>query len=152
MQFQKGQSGNPAGRRRGSRNEKTIRIQEMLDEQAEKLIRKAFQLAEKGNLGALRLCLDRILPARKGGPLVCETPPIDKAADAVRAIASITSAATAGDLAPDDAAKLAKVISVYVSTLEARDFEDRLTRLERADIERPIDVSSEPAFGNDAGA
>jgi hypothetical protein len=95
------------------------------------------------------LCLDRILPTRKGGPLVCETPPIAKAADAVRAIASITSAATAGDVSADEAAKLAKVISVYVDTLEAHDFDERLTRLERADTRGPTTWTAKP--NNDPG-
>src|ERR1700675_4878989 len=86
MQFQKGQSGNPAGRPRGSRNRASIRMQEMLEQKAEELVTKVIELATAGNIGALRLCLDRLVPARKNEPLVCEMPPLAKAADAVAVI------------------------------------------------------------------
>jgi hypothetical protein len=133
MQFQKGQSGNPAGRPRGSRNKASIRMQELLEQKAEQLVNKAVDMAVAGNIGALRLCLDRLVPAGKYHPLLCEMPPLAKAADAVAAIAGIASAAVAGDVTADEAAKLAKVISLYVNTLEAREFEDRLAQLERSD-------------------
>ncbi len=67
--------------------------------------------------------------------------PLEKAADAVTAIAGIEAAAAAGDVTADEAAKLAKVIGLYVNSLEARDFEDRLARLERADLKRRAEVS-----------
>ena len=35
----------------------------------------------------------------------------------------------------DEAAKFAKMISVYVDTLEAHDFEERLTKLEQTDVQ-----------------
>jgi hypothetical protein len=134
MQFQKGQSGNPAGRPLGSRNKASIRMQELLEQNAEQLIEKAVGMAVAGNIGALRLCLDRVVPARKYQPLLCAMPPLAKAADAVATIAGIASAAVAGDVTADEAAKLAKVISLFVNTLEAREFEDRLASLERADL------------------
>ena len=74
MQFQKGQSGNPAGRPRGSRNKASIRMQEMLEEKTEKLVNKLIKMALAGNIGALRLCLDRLVPAGTSGARVCEMP------------------------------------------------------------------------------
>src|SRR5205809_278788 len=59
MQFQKGQSGNPAGRPRGSRNMASIRMQDMLEQNLDALVGKAVAMALAGEIGALRLCLDR---------------------------------------------------------------------------------------------
>jgi hypothetical protein len=151
MQFQKGQSGNPAGRPRGSRNRASIRMQEMLEQKAEELVTKVVELATAGNIGALRLCLDRVVPARKNEPLVCEMPPLAKAADAVAVIAGIASAAVAGDVTADEAAKLAKVISLYVKTLEAHDFEGRLAQLERADLKWVGEPRKEAPMNDNAG-
>ena len=144
MQFQKGQSGNPAGRPRGSRNKASLRMQEMLEQRAEELVNKLVAMAIAGNIGALRLCLDRLVPARRNEPLFCELPPLAKAADAaVAATAAIVSAATAGDVTADEAAKLAKVISLYIDSLEAHQFEDRLAKLEGADLERGVQVTND---------
>jgi hypothetical protein len=111
-------------------------MHEKLEEKAEELVNTAVTLAMAGNVGAFRLCLERLLPARKNEPLLCEMPPLAKAADAVAAIAGIASAAVAGDVTADEAAKVAKVISLYVNTLEAHEFEGRLAQLERADLKR----------------
>jgi hypothetical protein len=45
MPFQKGQSGNPAGRKPGSRNRATVAFEALLDGQAEALTQKAVELA-----------------------------------------------------------------------------------------------------------
>ena len=148
MQFQKGQSGNPAGRPRGSRNKASLRMQEMLEQKADALVKKVVKMALAGNIGALRLCLDRLAPTRKNEPLFCEMPPLQKASDAVAAIAGVASAAVAGDVTADEAAKLAKVISLYVNTLEAHNFEDRLLRLERADLKRVGRVRDDAPIDN----
>jgi hypothetical protein len=148
MQFQKGQSGNPAGRPRGSRNKATLRMQEMLEQEAGQLVDKAVKMALAGNIGALRLCLDRLVPMRRNELLLYEMPRLQKAADAVAAMARITSAAVAGDVTPDEAAKLAKVVSHYVNALEATDFEDRLVALEQADLKRFAGESSDAPINN----
>jgi hypothetical protein len=110
-------------------------MQELLEEKVEQLVNKLVEMALAGNIGALRLCLDRLAPAGTSGPLLCEMPRLEKAADAVGAMAGLASAATAGDVTADEAAKLAKVISLYVNALEAHEFEDRLAKLERADLQ-----------------
>lgn len=63
--FMKGAPGRP----RGSRNKVTIACENLLEGEGEKLTRKAIDLALKGDTTALKLCLDRIIPPRKGRPL-----------------------------------------------------------------------------------
>ena len=62
MPFEPGQSGNPAGKARGTRNKVTLAIEALLDGEAEALTRKAIELAKAGDMAALRLCLDRLAP------------------------------------------------------------------------------------------
>jgi Family of unknown function (DUF5681) len=57
--FRKGQSGNPAGRSRGSHNKSIEAAELLLEGEAEALTRRAVELALEGDAAALRLCLDR---------------------------------------------------------------------------------------------
>ncbi|HZD20796.1 MAG TPA: DUF5681 domain-containing protein, partial [Burkholderiales bacterium] len=130
MSFQKGESGNPAGRPRGARNRATLLMQNLLADDAEAIGRKAIEMAKAGDLAAIRLCMDRLAPARKDEPVAFELPPIEKAADSVAATASIVAAVAAGELTPSQAAELSKVIDVYLRALENKGFDERLTKLE----------------------
>ncbi len=130
MPFEKGESGNPAGRPRGARNQATLLIQNLLADDAEAIGRKAIEMAKAGDLAAIRLCMDRLAPARKDEPVAFELPPIEKPADSVAATASIVAAVAAGELTPSQAAELCKVIDVYVRALENKGFDERLTKLE----------------------
>ncbi len=67
--FQPGQSGNPSGRPRGSLNRTTLAAQTLLDGEAEKLTRKAVEMALAGDPAALRICIDRVLPPRRDRPV-----------------------------------------------------------------------------------
>ena len=64
--FEKGRSGNPAGRPCGARNKATLAAEALFDSEAEALSRKAVELALGGSEGALRICLDRIIGAAPG--------------------------------------------------------------------------------------
>jgi hypothetical protein len=59
-------------------------------------------------------------------------PSIETAADAVKASVAIVASVAGGDLTPSEAADVAKVIDTHVKTLEAAEFEARLTKLEEA--------------------
>jgi hypothetical protein len=132
MTFHKGESGNPAGRRRGSRNRATILMQSLLEADGEALARKAIELAKGGDLAALRMCMDRLVPARKDDTVALELPPLKSAADSVNAAATIVDAVGAGELTPSQAAELAKVVDIYVRALAAQGFEERLVKLENS--------------------
>lgn len=128
--FPKGRSGNPLGRPPGARNAATVLAEELLDGEAETLIRKAIQKAKQGNLPALRMCLDRILPPRRERPVYFTIPELKSVVDASNAMAAITSAVSCGELTPAEASELAKLVESYVKTIEATELERRLQALE----------------------
>jgi hypothetical protein len=129
MPFQKGQSGNPAGRRVGSRNRVSVLVHSLLENEAEYLARKTIDMAKDGNLGAMRMCMDRIAPTRNYAPC-CELPHLQNAAAGVEAMARIADAVSTGDLLPAEAAALARVVENYLQALAAHGLDERLTRLE----------------------
>jgi len=102
----------------------------LLDGQAEALTQKAVELAIAGDITALRLCLDRILPARKDRPVSFEITPINTAADAKAASAALISAVADGNLTPSEASEIGKLIDGYVKAIEITDVLARLDRLE----------------------
>ncbi len=63
MPFQPGQSGNPAGRPPGSRNERTVIVERLLDDSAGELTKAAITQATGGDPAALRACMDRVAPS-----------------------------------------------------------------------------------------
>ncbi|WP_426612237.1 DUF5681 domain-containing protein [Bradyrhizobium sp. McL0616] len=129
--FKKGQSGNPSGRPRGSRNVTTIALENLLDGQAEALTQKAIDLALTGDIPALRLCLDRILPPRKDRPVTFALPEINSAQDAAKTVSAVLTAVAAGELTPADAGEISKLIEAYVKAFETAELAERLERLER---------------------
>jgi hypothetical protein len=60
--FVKGQSGNPAGRRPGCRNRATLAAEQLLDGEAEALVRKAVELALAGDPVRARTALRKAPP------------------------------------------------------------------------------------------
>ena len=128
--FRKGRSGNPKGRPAGARNKATQSAELLLDGEAEALTRRAVELALAGDGMALRLCLDRIIPPRRGRPVQLALPPVRGAADLGGTMAAITNAAASGAITPGKAAELARVVEIFVRAVETSDFERRLKDLE----------------------
>ena len=104
----------------------------LLDGEVDALTRKAIELAAAGDTTALRLCMERILPARKDRPVSFQMPAIETAADAGKASSALLQAVADGDLTPSEASELGKLIESYVRALEATEFEARLSKLEQA--------------------
>ena len=129
--FQKGQSGNPNGRPKGSLNATTLAAQALLDGEAETLTRKAIDLAKAGDLAALRLCMDRLLPPRKDRPVSLDLPRIDNARDVPKAISTLLAAVAAGELALSDAGEVTKLLDAYARAVEISDLAERLDNLEK---------------------
>ena len=129
--FEKGRSGNPRGRPLGSRNSATLAAEALLEGEAEKLTRKCIELAMDGDTVALRLCLERIYPARKDRPVTFPLPPITSPRDAADIAAAVAQAVAAGHVTPSEAAEIAKVVDVYVRAYQTAELDDRNVRLEQ---------------------
>ena len=143
MTFHKGESGNPAGRQRGSRNRTTILMQSLLAANAEAIARKAIDLAKDGDIAAIRICMERLAPTRKSEPVELDLPPLGTAADTVDAAATIVAAVAAGELTPSEAADIAKVVDIYVRALATQEFEQRLVKLERGGAPSSVPASAD---------
>ena len=128
--FAAGTSGNPAGRPKGARNRTTVAVEEILDGEADALARKAIELALGGDTVALRLCLERIAPAKRERPTPFALPKLETAADAVQASAALVEAVAAGELTTAQAAELGKLVESYIKAIEVTDVIERLERLE----------------------
>ena len=137
--FQKGESGNAAGRRAGCRNKATEAAALLLEGEAESLTRKAIELAMVGEPTAMRLCLERILPVCRDRSVKFALPPIESASDIAAAMKAVTSALADGAITPGEAATIAAVVDTFVRAIETSDFDRRLKELEdgsKADAER----------------
>jgi hypothetical protein len=129
--FKPGQSGNPAGKPKGTRNATTLALETLLDGQATALTQKAIDLALTGDMAALRLCLDRILPPRKDRPVTFTLPPINSAKDAAATVSAVLAAVATGEITPADAGEISRLIEAYVKAFETAELAERLERLER---------------------
>lgn len=128
--FKPGQSGNPNGRPKGARNKTTRAVEALLNGQHEALTQAAITKALAGDTTALRLCLDRIAPARKDSPVTFALPPIKSAADTVAASSALLDAVAEGEVTPDEAGRVMALLTAHRSLVEAGELESRLAALE----------------------
>ena len=115
--FVKGRSGNPTGRRYGSRNKKTLAAAVLLDGEAEALTRKAVELALAGDQTALRLCIERILPPCRERPVRFTLPPIESSEDISAAMNAVTAALARGIITPGEAERIANVVDTFARAI-----------------------------------
>ncbi|MFC4170491.1 DUF5681 domain-containing protein [Microvirga sp. GCM10011540] len=130
--FQKGQSGNPAGRPKGSRNKTTLALEALLDGEAEALTRRAIEMALEGDTTAMRLCMDRIMPPRRDRPVLFAMPKLETAGDVVKATAALVGATATGELTPGEAAELSKLVEGFANAVKVEELQRRLEAMEAA--------------------
>lgn len=125
--FGAGNSGKP----RGTRNRATQAVMALMAGEAEALTKKAVELALDGDKTALRLCVERLAPARKDAPIEFALPQMKTARDAAEAAGAVLSAVTEGQLTPTEAAQVMALIDSFRRTLETTELEVRVAALEK---------------------
>jgi hypothetical protein len=134
--FKKGTSGNPAGRPLGSRNQAMLECEHLLQAAAPDLIRVLIEKAKKGDMQAMRLCLDRIYPVKKEQPIHLALPPLKSATDLPNHCRQITNAVMTGEITPGQGESLTNILTGHAHILEIVDVDERLKDIEECVKER----------------
>jgi hypothetical protein len=108
-------------------------METLLRGEAETLTRVAIGRAMAGDPVALKLCLQRMMTPMRGGPIEIDLPAGDGTAASVseRLEATVTAVAS-GEITPDAAESLARLLQEQRRQLETADFDRRLMKLEEA--------------------
>lgn len=128
--FQKGKSGNPLGRPKGTRNKAALFAEALFDNEVEVICRKAIEEAKKGNMQAIKIILDRIFPPKKDSPINISLPSIGTSFDVLETTQRIISSVGRGEITPSEGETLCRLIDTHIKAIELYEFEHRLKILE----------------------
>jgi hypothetical protein len=147
-QWAEGQSGNPAGRPRGSRNRLTKACADLLGDAAPDIMERLIKMAGKGHPVALKLCVERMLPARAARDRWVElaVPVVAQASDLVTAAAAVIERAAAGEITLSEAKEFMALIDSQRRAIETADLAVRIEALESGPLADSDGVVRMPAI------
>lgn len=127
-QFKKGESGNPTGRPKGLG--RAAELRQLLNPDAEALVHKAKDLALEGDVTALRLCLERLVPVIK----IKDEPVSIEGLNGDQSLSeqgkAVINALSCGEVSPSEAVTVMQAIANQARILEIDDLERRIQQLE----------------------
>ena len=127
--FRPGTSGNPAGKKPGTRNRATILKEALRDGEDTAVARIVIDKALAGDAVAARFLLERLEPKPRGRPIHLEIPQGESPAGAVvAAFNAALRAMAAGEITPDEALIVARFLEGRMRVLKAWQLEQKLTR------------------------
>jgi hypothetical protein len=110
MPFKPGQSGNPAGKKAGTRHRATQLAQALIFGHAAEIWRGVIDRAVAGDPAMVKLCLERIVPRRRGQPVNLDRFLTRANWDLCEAQLLIANEMLDGSIAPDEALALSEIV------------------------------------------
>lgn len=130
--FAPGTSGNPQGKPKGTRNHATRVALELMENQLEQITQTLIAAAVDGDMTAIRLVMEKLIPPCKERTLPpLELPAVVDASSLPRLTAAILKTVATGELMPSEANAIASLVGSHGKALELVDLETRLTALEQ---------------------
>jgi hypothetical protein len=108
--FVPGQSGNPAGKAPGTPNRATLLRAALASEEGPAMARVIIDKALAGDVVTARFCLDRLEPRQRGRAIAIDLPEGMRARDVVAAFDATVRAMAAGEITPDEAVQVTRVL------------------------------------------
>jgi len=127
-QFIKGQSGNPAGRPKGSGL--SAQLRQAIEGEAASIIDALIEQAKGGDTAAAKTLLDRVLPALKPESQAIHLPELVAAGTMAEKARAAIDAAGAGAVSPSAASDLVSAIAGLAKIIETTELQKRLEALE----------------------
>ncbi len=127
MTFKKGKSGNPRGRPKGIKDRRVLH-REFLESHAKDLMKKAVEMALEGDNTALRLCLERVVPAIKSRDEPIELGELK--GSLTEQGTQIMEAMANGKVSPGEATSMLQALSSVARVTELDELEQRIKALE----------------------
>ena len=118
------------GRPRGSRNKTTMLAQELLSNHAEPIVRKLLLMALQGDMKALQLCIDRIVPVLRELPIKLGALPMRTLADLDKTSEQLWNKIAAGQLTAAQGHALVELIDYRRRVIETVELEKGMSLLE----------------------
>lgn len=125
-----GQSGNPKGRKAGSRLKVLVDLDEQAEKAAKDIVTAMVEKAKAGDAVAARTLLERIWPPRKGARVQFELPEVTKAEELPTAISAINHQVADGELSPDEGALVVGLLEAQRKAIETSELAARVAALE----------------------
>lgn len=130
--FAKGFTQNPTGRKAGSRNKATQAALALMEGQLEQITQTLIDAALDGEMTAIRLILERLVPPCKEKALPpLDLPPVTDATSLPKLTAAILGAVAEGRITPGEGQTLAALANTHAKNLELAELEQRIAALER---------------------
>ncbi len=86
----------------------------LLESEAEMLTALAIDAAREGDMSALKLVIDRLIPPRRRPVLQLDLDALETIADQVQAHRRVVQAALDGGLSVDEAERLSKLVELHI--------------------------------------
>ena len=134
--WKKGQSGNPRGRPKGSRNKATLLAIAAMEGELADVVKVVIDAAKGGDMAAARLVVDKLIPTTRERPLSIALPDVTSVDDCATAQAKVLAAVATGEILPGEGETLAGLIEHQRRSLETSDLAARMTALEEQLKER----------------
>lgn len=115
--WEKGVSGNPTGKPKGAKDKRTA-LRQMLVPHQEKLVETLIHFAETGDMTAMRICMDRLMPPLREDLIHVTIPKITSAEDCTNAQAAVLNAVAAGGMLPSEGTVLSNLIDAQRRSYE----------------------------------
>ena len=125
--------GNKSGRGRplGSKNKTTASARQLLDSYAEPVVRKVLQMGLRdGDMGALKLCMDRILPVRRDPPVKLGSLPTSTAAEVSKSSEKVVQNVASSKLPPGQGLVMSELLDKRRRAIETQNLDERIQKLE----------------------
>jgi hypothetical protein len=102
----------------------------LLEEYEPHLTRKLIALALEGNAQALRICMERLMPAPRDAYVPLSLPKIKSAEDVANAAEKVTRGIGKGVLSPSEGERIMNVLESQSRVIESAGTEQRVQKLE----------------------